>query len=227
MLNKDSATWELMNAGVCGSDPFFNYINYKERLAVYKPDIIIQSLSAGDVLTDMATKGGLNRFSNDQKLTPLKSPWWEPVFAISYVSRAFFYALGYNQQLVKQTLTKQMKNDYDAELIRLFEAYDSIALENNARLYIVIRPDNKYEVMDSQPYYDFASVIGALRQHPNIQIVELLPMYKEYFRAREKSNIDDYYWPVDGHPNSRGYGLMASITYNAVFARPDFSVEKK
>jgi hypothetical protein len=41
-LNVLADSFYVMNAGACGSDPFYNYVNLKDRLLTYQPDIIIQ-----------------------------------------------------------------------------------------------------------------------------------------------------------------------------------------
>ena len=216
MLNKDSSTFELMNAGTCGSDPFFNYINYKERLLKFKPDVIIQSLSSGDVLTDMATKGGLGRFSDSHTITSKEAPWWEPIYAISCISRLYFSYLGYNELLIKGEATDADKKVFNTALIDLFKKYDSLATANNAKLYIVLRPNDCGEVASNLYYYDFAPLFNEFKGKENIEFINLIPAYKSYFKTT-KETPKDYYWIEDGHHNSKGYWLMAKLTREAIF----------
>jgi lysophospholipase L1-like esterase len=222
ILNTDSSYFEFMNAGTCGSDPFFNFINYQDRLQNYQPDIILQSLSAGDVLTDMTTRGGIERFKNDSFLTFNKAPWWEPFYAISHVSRIFFSALGYNEFLQKGDLTDENKKKFDVKLIELFERYDSLATINNASLFVIIRPDGKSEVTSEMASYDFSSITNTLSKTTRIHFVNLIPLYKQYFKEKGE-NINDYYWKQDGHHNSKGYSLMAQLIAESVFGKKAIS----
>lgn len=215
-LNTDSIYFEFMNAGTCGSDPFFNFINYRDRLQIYQPDIILQSLSAGDVLSDMATRGGMERFKNKPFLAFNRAPWWEPIYAISHVSRIFFSALGYNELLQRGDITDENKKEMDKKLIELFERYDSLAIKNNASLFVIIRPDGKSEVTSEMASYDFSSITNKLSKTTGIHFVNLIPLYKQYFKEKGE-NISDYYWKQDGHHNSKGYRLMAQLIAESVF----------
>jgi lysophospholipase L1-like esterase len=217
-LNTDSIYFEFMNAGTCGSDPFFNFINYQDRLQNYQPDIILQSLSAGDLLTDMATRGGIERFKNDPFLTFNKAPWWEPIYAISHVSRIFFSALGYNELLQKGEIIEENKKRFDKKLIELFQRYDLLTTKNNAILFVVIRPDGKLDLTKEMASYDFSSIINTLSKTTRIHFVNLIPLYKQYFKEKGE-NISDYYWKQDGHHNSKGYSLMAQLIAESVFGK--------
>lgn len=216
LLNKDTPRYEVMNAGTCGSDPFFNYINYQDRLTKYKPDILLQSLSAGDVLTDMATKDGFRRFEHKPAITFKKAPWWEPIYAISHISRLMFYALGYNDMLVKGDPTREQKNDYNRQLTDLFVRYDSLAKANNTKLFIVIRPNTIKDIITEQPGYDFDPVLKPLAGRTGAVVVDLIPLYRQYMKQSGK-DPQDFFWPVDGHHNSKGYHLMAELIARSVF----------
>jgi hypothetical protein len=54
----------FMNAGVCGSDPFYSYVLLKDRLIRYKPDLVLLALNASD-LNDLLIRGGMERFLPD------------------------------------------------------------------------------------------------------------------------------------------------------------------
>ena len=96
---------DLMNAGVCGSDPFENYMNFKNRLQIYKPQLIIQTLTTTDITTDIRLRGGMERFQENGTVQFKAAPWWEPLYAFSYISRLFFKMAGYNELLQKGDMT--------------------------------------------------------------------------------------------------------------------------
>ena len=62
LLLKDSLNVEVMNAGVCGSDPYFELNLFKYKLAPFNPDVLIFSISRPDFTQDIAVRGGLERF---------------------------------------------------------------------------------------------------------------------------------------------------------------------
>jgi lysophospholipase L1-like esterase len=54
-----------MNAGICGSDPCYDFMQLKDHLLAYQPDMIIQMISTNDASTDLQLRGGLERFQAD------------------------------------------------------------------------------------------------------------------------------------------------------------------
>jgi hypothetical protein len=120
-MNAADSTFYLMNAGTCGCDPFINYVNYRDRLLKYKPDVILQTLSSGDMNVDIIVRGGMERFKADGKVQYRKAPWWEPIYALSNLSRLYFSALGYNELLMKDSYVAENKKYLDSIVIDLFK----------------------------------------------------------------------------------------------------------
>jgi hypothetical protein len=171
ILNTGSLHVEIMNAGTLGSDPFFNYINYKDRLQCYKPDIILQSISSGDIVTDVATRGGLERFVSNKTLKFSQAPWWEPIYAISNISRSFFFVLGYNTLLQKREVARNQINQYNKKIKELFYMYDSLARQNNTTLCVVVRPDKMSELINDSSDFDFTPIINDLKKSTKIHFI--------------------------------------------------------
>jgi len=76
----------VFNAGINGSDPFYAYITFKEKLAGYKPNLVISAVNATDV-DDFFFRGGMERFKANGTLENRKGPWYEPLYKYSYVVR--------------------------------------------------------------------------------------------------------------------------------------------
>ncbi len=207
ILSDKNGSFYIMNAGTCGSDPFFNYVNLRDRLLVYKPDIVIQSIGTGDMNTDILIRGGMERFKNRWPLTP---PWWEPLYAISYVSRIFFTLAGYSQLLQKPGKLELEKNRINKSVEDLFRDYSSLCQKNNIKLFVVLHP--QINELDSDAYeYDFKPVLESLRSDTHINVIDLLPYYKAYIDSLH-TTAADYYWKYNGHHNPRGYLMMAQTT---------------
>jgi lysophospholipase L1-like esterase len=208
----DSAYW--MNAGVMGSDPFFNYIMLKDKLLKYKPDVVIQTLSTQDLLDDIALRGGMERFRADGKLQFKPAPWWEPVYAVNYVIRLFFSAAGYNSILQKNEFSDVQIQQFDSMVIALFDNYAKLCSDNGIKLFVILRPD-KSDLTKDAYCYDFTTILRSLRSDSRLTVIDLLPLYKTYF-ATHNTTADTYFWPLDGHHNSKGYHLMATTMYTAL-----------
>lgn len=204
----------IMNAGVCGSDPFINFVNYRDRLSPYQPDVILQTLSSGDINVDLIVRGGMERFLPEGKVQFRKGPWFEPIYALSFISRFYFNALGYNQLLLRDTDIAIHKKVLDEQVIELFKSYSALAKKNNCRLIIVLQPFLG-EVKLNQYSYDFSKIMAALNSIDNLNVIDLLPFYKTQIKSRNTSP-ESFYWPLDGHHNGKGYAMMADGIYAAL-----------
>lgn len=70
---------EVLNAGICGCDPVFNYKNLEDRLLKYQPDVVIQTISTNDLFKDISLRGGFERFMPEGVIyTPSPPIWFYP-----------------------------------------------------------------------------------------------------------------------------------------------------
>ena len=200
----------IMNAGTCGSDPFNNYMNLRDRLMAYEPDIVIQSIHSADMSADILLRGGFGRFQQDGTVKYEPGPWWEPIYAVSYVGRTFFKIEGYNELLRKNSITPNEINRVNESVKDLFAQYTSLCKAHHVKLLFVIHPE-KQEVEHNKYDYDFSYILNHLPADESIKVADLLPSYREYIKVNS-GKIADYYWRYDGHHNSKGYKMMAETT---------------
>ena len=200
--------WEMMNAGTCGSDPVNNYMNLADRLLAYHPDIVVQSLSSGDLNADILLRGGLERVHGTH------APWWEPLYAVSCVSRAFFRAAGYNELLRKSEMTAEERAKVDSTMIDLLTRYSELCRRHDMKLFVVAHP-YRSEVERGNYDYDLSPLCEIFRADTTIHFIDLLPAYQAYI-AHTHTTAGDYFWSQDGHHNSRGYDMMAATTWQYI-----------
>lgn len=212
-METDSLVY-VMNAGVCGSDPFINFVNYRDRLSPYEPDVILQTLSSGDINVDLIVRGGMERFLPNGKVQFKKAPWWEPIYAVSFLSRFYFNALGYNQLLLRDTDIAIHKKELDEQVIELFKDYAVLAKKNKCQVVVVLQPFLG-ELKSNQYTYDLSEIISALKSIDNLKVIDLLPFYTSTIK-NTNTPAESFYWPLDGHHNAKGYGMMADGIYNGL-----------
>jgi hypothetical protein len=190
----------FINAGVSGSDPFFEFILLKERLLKYKPDIVLLVLNLTDI-TDVAVRGGMERFQPDGTLKFNNPPWWEPVYAMSNLSRLFFSAIGYDANL----LTRSQRLEGESKIKGIISTFDSLCNKNKCKLVVIFHPDKEeisLQKMQLDNIYQFVKAKGK---------PEVLNMM-EYFTKNQNitsSNVSKYYWVYDMHNNAKGYEVFA------------------
>lgn len=199
----------MMNAGISGSDPFYNYMQFKERLIMYKPDVVIQTLSGTDIRFDYLTRGGLERF-NSTPVVYHKAPWWEPLYAISYTSRLFFRAAGYNELLLPATISQEQREEIDLKFSELFNEYGKLCSINGIKLVVIIRPDEN-ELINGYDY-NFSNIISSIKKNKDVRVIDLSPLYINYIKEH-RAATHQYYWKLDRHHNALGYEMMADVLY--------------
>ena len=217
----------IMNAGICGSDPCNNYIIYRDLLQPYQPNVIIQSMGSGDLIAEILLRGGMERFQKDGTVKFRPAPWWEPIYAESYLSRIFFRSAGYTELLRKKDPSPPEIERITKSAMDLFDAYADLCRKNGTKLFIVLHPERN-EVDNNQYNYNFTALIDHLRNTDHIEVLDLLPLYRSYIEAHH-SHSADYFWKMDGHHNSKGYQMMAETTCQGLspFLRDSAVAENK
>jgi hypothetical protein len=174
-LKKDSIKKELtfFNAGVCGSDPFFEYILLREKLLKYKPDLVILSINSSDI-SDIIIRGGFERFQPDGTLKFKSPPWWEPIYASLHISRLLFdNLLRYNELLIKEG--ELINNASKEKILEAIYSFNNLACEKNFKLLVIFNPmKNEIDVNQS----DFDDVIKKIRNTTDIEVLDLLYYYR-------------------------------------------------
>ncbi len=206
--------WYIMNAGVCGSDPFDNYINLKDRLLIYNPDIVVQSLGSQDLTVEIITRGGFERFQKNGTLKFNKAPWWEPIYALSYLSRIFFKVGGYNELLQKDQLENVTMKIINNQVLELFKRYSFMCKQNGIQLIVFLRPDRN-ELEQKKYQYDFSTILNQLKTDTTIHVIDLMPDYLNIIKSKN-TPISEYFWQNDGHHNSKGYEIMAQNVFENI-----------
>lgn len=190
----------VFNAGMSGSDPYFEYMLLKEKMLEYKPDFVLVALQVTD-FNFYRFRGGFERFTNNG-FQYRKPPSWERLYAVSYVYRFIL-----NNLLNYENKFLQSHDDYLADglnanrdIENCVNSYYQLSLQENFKLAIVFL-DTK-----GGSRYDF--LIKKLKKEGIISVIDL----KEYNRNVEKISEEDmlqYFWKIDMHCNSNGYNLIS------------------
>lgn len=207
-LQRKAYNIEMFNAGNCGSDPFFNFKGLQDKIAAYQPDIILQSFTPNDFYQDFMVRGGNERFNSDGTVSYNKAPWWEKLFASSYILRiSIFIFGGYNNFLIEKSRRQAIEKDMRLKSIQLFQIYQEYTLKKNIDLIVFSIPCKSDFELD-KPINIFHQKFDASFRKFNLKYYNILPCYNNYL---EKSNTsyEEYYWKKDGHHNAKGYEMMA------------------
>lgn len=205
--------WEVLNAGSCGSDPIFGLKNLTDRLLVYNPDLIVQTIMVGDVVFDLQIRGGFERFLEDSTISYAKPPGWEPIFAVSLVARLFLKVAGLDIENPSGFPRNRDNVDrLDLLLGKIVARYDSLGRAHNFKTLVVLVP--MQNDLDGH-CYDYGPLKVSINALPHVHVNDFLPCYQQTMRSDGRP-VAHYYWKQDGHHSSNGYYMMAQCVERAI-----------
>ena len=204
----NSTNYYVFNAGKCGSDPFFNFINYRDILKKYDFDIVLQTLSSSDVEDDINNRGGMERFKK-KYVVEFRKPnsVLRHIYVMSYVGRSFLQFFGYNELYV----TKNVSEKDCQKTIDLMYHYFQTTKKHNAKFVLILLP-NKKEVEEDYPEY-FKKNIEKIKKIKGLYIIDLREFYRKEMAKSNSNFIKNNWWDEDWHHKPEGYLMMAKSIY--------------
>jgi hypothetical protein len=199
------AQYAVLNAGVSGSDPFFNFKMLQHIAEIYEVKQAVFMINESDV-NDVLCRGGMERFRENGALAFRPSPWWEPCYAYSFVFRLYMhsiYKIGWSLYTPEREF--EMKKQAINTLADLFSSHIvPWAAKRNVKVIVVLQPMRSDAEHTSEIYAqmqaNFTSING-------LKYVDLLPELKHL------GNMEQQYWEIDGHFRPIGYANVANIIY--------------
>ncbi|MDD4236836.1 MAG: GDSL-type esterase/lipase family protein [Bacteroidales bacterium] len=203
---KDTSFY-FMNGGICGSDPVFELYKLQHIFLQFKPDIVVVCINYSDI-QDVLFRGGYERFKPDG-VKFKRGPWWEPIYAMSHLSRLFF-RLKFNQSLIAYNAYDREQEKSLSIIKTTIDSIKQLSDNNSIELVFVFHPMKESVKEGKNP---FKEVIEEL----NDEDISTINLFEYYSKPEIVSNINDYYWVKDGHHNAKGYKLMAEGIYEGFF----------
>lgn len=203
----------IINGGVSGNDPFFDWQMLQKLNSQYPPEHVIFMVNATDI-SDVMMRGGLERFLPSGRLNYRDAPWWEPIYAVSFVSRLFFHGIvGVGMDLLKPEEKQALRRDALKQLRDLFENHvAAYAKKNGIKVSVVAMPLRHEVHTASEDYRDLTTVLSGI---PDIEFADCRPLLMAH------ADTDGLYWPRDGHFRPMGYKLLAECVHQLLFAASD------
>ena len=220
LFKHDSIPVKIMNAGVCGSDPYEQLNLYNKVLAPLKPNLIIVATSTPDYTWDGMQKGGIERFNRHGHNISLL----EASYAYSRVARLFLSVFfGYDEILVSRRDTEVLESKSK------FLAQDIVTRFSNAVAVPVLFVMFPYESETSSGKYAYSIddvISNACRQYENTVFFSTMACYTEQI-TKLKLRSEDLWWiPEDGHHKPQGYAMMAECIYKKIKGNVQQEVSK-
>jgi lysophospholipase L1-like esterase len=204
-----------LNAGISGSDVFFEYMLLKEKLVAYSPDLVIVAVNNSDV-ADVMLRGGMERFQPDGTYrSPREPPWWEWLYGTSFVARLVVHSgLGYDYLFIERSRQDIEQREAVDNIRSLIPAFAELASEYHFRLLVVLQP-TRNDARDRVYGYDLGRLITDLRQGAGFEWVDVLARWSAAGHPTHEEWLA-WYWPTDEHHTPRGYAVLGSTIVEAL-----------
>jgi len=212
-LASDGIKAEVLNTGVAGSDPVYNYVFHRDILKGYKSDYILVCINYSD-FTDYLMRGGMERFHKDGSSHYRKGPWYEPFYHYSYFARGVIEHVGGFPFRGIYTSEKDFIISADSAMAcysSVIDSFAGLAKAGSAKIIVVlfstplgIRFENNVNNKFRQCFTDFQRRLA----EKNIACINIWDdlktslIHKDYLQ---------YSYPNDPHFNPYGYNVMTQM----------------
>jgi lysophospholipase L1-like esterase len=201
----------VWNCGIGGSDIIFEYVLFRDKLLKYKPDMVIVTVNNTDIGETML-RGGFERFDKDGTTHYRKAPWFEPLFAHSFlVRRIVFDVFHYNWQFIR---ANEEQSAHDTAVAQLISAVDSFAILSSEKKFKLLFDFHPMQAeLEKKETYFAGPFIAHCREHGYDYVDSREQFYK---MGIDTANAAFLYWKEDGHFNGKGYNYLAKSVWGKV-----------
>lgn len=214
LLNAGGLRFNVINAGVGGSDPVYEYRLFTTRFSKLHPDRVVLSVNISDII-DLMCKRGAERYAGNsvQYYAP---PAWEYLFAVSRLFRlAAVSLLRVDPYLLVRPETKNARyrkayHDFKTTL----EAFRVASADAGFALDVIYHPH----------LFEFGNFPGGMELgvpfETELKADTALPVNIIFLKDSllqygliDTAKLENYYWRYDYHFKPAGYDAWAKFMY--------------
>ena len=212
----DDPNIEVLNCGIGNSDPFFEYVLFANRLLKYGPDYVIEVVNSTDI-TDVILRGGFKRFNADSTVQYNSGPWFEPIYAKSFLFRRVVHdVLRYNWCFLRPEQEIQATQQSEHEIENALSGFEKLCNEHHIPLLLAFHPrDREIEGSDRYPVEPLIRYCDSM----HFRAIDIKPCLEQHGFAGERAKA--LFWPIDGHCNGVGYSHFAECLSTPLIAYID------
>jgi hypothetical protein len=203
-LRKKDPQYTVLNLGVTGFDLFQEWNIFLKNYSRFSPKeafFIVNTTNIGEIIT----RGGNERFLPDGNLKYSDGPWWEPIYAVSFVFRLLIHTL-YTLDWFLLTPEQYVEKEAEAleKMRRLVEGDMSIwAKQHGVTIRLILQP-MFHELYEQEGMY--TKLKTAFSNMGGVNVCDSRPYLAE-LAHRER-----LYWEIDRHFRPTGYTHLAEFT---------------
>ena len=200
-----SQKYNCINAGMGGSDLFFQWKLYQNKLKHLDFKAIVFLLNSTDVY-DVSFRGGDERFGAESVFVK-KPPYWEPLFASSYICRQICKVLNIDSTLESYPQRKATQAKAIRQLSEKLVEIQKFGADNQIQIFYILHPLEEECISGKFIFPELTSMFNTI---PNDQVINTLPLFSQ------NGNCESLYWKIDGHFNELGYQSLAELIYERI-----------
>jgi len=195
---------EVWNCGIGNSDPYFEYKLFADRLLKYNPDYVIEVVNFTDI-TDVILRGGNKRFNADSSVSYNAPPWFEPLYAKSFLVRSIVHdVLRYNWLFLKPKQDAEARNQSAKMIESVLKDFEKLCIASHIPLLVAFHPGQNE--LEPKTEYTMQSIVNYC---DSVHIPETDIRACMLTRGLAGEKAKEFYWPIDGHCNRFGYQVFA------------------
>jgi hypothetical protein len=130
---------QTINDGIGGSDPVYEFALYRDKLTVYKRNILVLTINSTDI-TEMACRGDFDRFHADGTAGK-EALSWEWIYPSNHLFRMILHSIfNYNSSLIKNADSEEIKHKSSKIIMEAVVKFRNLTRKENSKLLIVLQP---------------------------------------------------------------------------------------
>ena len=217
--------YEVINAGKNGSDIIYAQKLLTTVLVQLRPDLVIMAINDSD-LHDIIQRDGPERFKSDNTTAYQEGPWYEQFYQYSHVFRFLIHIPLRKNKLFLSPKADQKKNKEAVEHIsNSMSSLIQFGDEQNIDIRFIIHPTSaqvnpernkqlRKHPNDTDAAYEKSSHLYQLRMTHRDHSYDL---YRSLTESLSELAYTEYAWPINGHYNAYGYGVLAEQLVDRLF----------
>lgn len=211
-LKNELGNIEVLNTGVAGNDPIYDYLIYRDSLHQYQPNYIIVSLNASD-FTDYLIRGGFERINDGKTETFRKGPWFEPLYKYSRWLRVVLHRTKFPYRGVFADENKLLEN-VDSTIhcfSAVIDSFQMLVEKDKTKLIVLLYSTPSEIIYPNKINAKIEAEFENLEKQLSIEGIPCINIWSEMRNLFEHSNASTYTYKNDMHYNPNGYNQMALL----------------
>ncbi len=212
-LRGDGVNAEVINTGVAGSDPIYNYVLHRDILKGCRADYIIVSINSSD-FTDYLMRGGFERFDKDGTTHFRKGPWYHPIYRGSYFARAVIEKVGGFPFRGVFSTQQDLFANTDSAIVcynNVVDSFVNLVGPDSTRIIVLLYSTPSDIRFKTPETTKFRASFISLQQQLAVRNIPCINLWDDIATGLAGKNYLEYSYRNDWHFNPYGYNLMARL----------------